>query len=269
MAVDGGAAPADVRALYDHRYFLSELCEGFEEFRRGGGVSHLKARQVQMLDPVPGRRILDAGCGRGEVLLGCARRGATVSGADFSLVALEITGTLLKDWDADLREARLTALPWPDASFDAVLSGDVIEHLTAAEGHAMLGELRRVLRPGGRLVLHTAPNRLFLDVTWPLARTPLKAAGLGETVERMDTWIAASKRYHFNEQHLHGLRRGLRRAGFGHDHVWIDRDVLRSRSHHLTAGIPKGALAELAGRVASLRPVRLLAGNDLWAVAHC
>jgi SAM-dependent methyltransferase len=257
----------DPRSLYDHKYFLSDLCEGFDEFRHGS-VSALKAKQVAMLDPRPGRRILDAGCGRGEVLLACARRGADVAGADFSPAALEITGTLLNGHGADLREARLTALPWAAGTFDAILSGDVIEHLHPADGARMLRELRRVLRPGGRLVLHTAPNRVFLDLTWPLARWPMRAAGMGPVVTRLDEWIAASKRYHFNEQHLHGLRGGVRRAGFADVHAWIDRDVLRSRGHHLTEDLPDRPLVRAAGRVAGSRPVRLLAGNDLWAVAH-
>jgi ubiquinone/menaquinone biosynthesis C-methylase UbiE len=257
----------DTRPLYDRRYFLSDLCEGFDEFRHGS-VSAIKARQVAMLDPGPGRRVLDAGCGRGEVLLACARRGASVAAADFSGAALEITGELLSGYETDLREACLTALPWPDGTFDAVLSGDVIEHLYPNEAGSMLRELRRVLRPGGRLVLHTAPNRLFLELTWPLARRPMRSAGLGETVARLDEWIAASKLYHLNEQHLHGLRRALRRAGFRHVHAWVDPDVLRSRGHHLTAELPDRPLVRAAGRIAGSRPLRLIAGNDLWAVAH-
>jgi SAM-dependent methyltransferase len=257
----------DTRPLYDHRYFLSDLCEGFDEFRHGS-VSTLKARQVAMLGPRPGRRILDAGCGRGEVLLACARNGASVAGADFSAAALSITGELLSGYETDLREAWLTALPWSDGTFDAVLSGDVIEHLHPPEAEAMLRELRRVLRPGGRLVLHTAPNRLFLELTWPLARLPMRVAGLGATVTRLDGWIAASKVYHLNEQHLPGLRRSLYRAGFADVHAWIDRDVLRSRGHHLTVELPDAPLVRAAGRIAGSRLLRLLAGNDLWAIAH-
>src|SRR5438093_2011599 len=79
----------------------------------------------------------------------------------------------------------VSALPWPDGSFDRVLSGDVIEHLDPAAGEAMLREAFRVLRPGGTLVVHTAPNRLFLDVAWPVARWPLLAAGHGESVHRL------------------------------------------------------------------------------------
>ena len=100
----------------------------------------------------------------------------------------------------------------------------------------MLSELRRVLKPGGRLVLHTAPNRLFLDVTWPLLRRPMRLRWPG-TVATLDSWIAESKRFHFNEQTLHGLRRDLRRVGFDDPRVWIDANLIRGGTHHLTEGL--------------------------------
>jgi 2-polyprenyl-3-methyl-5-hydroxy-6-metoxy-1,4-benzoquinol methylase len=255
--------------IYDRTYFLSQTCEGADEFHAGKGLSRLKARQVERLAPQPGLRVLDLGCGRGEVLLACALRGATVAGIDYSPAAVEISrDTLARVPGADVRHGDVTRLPWPEGSFDRVLSGDVIEHLDPADGEAMLREAHRVLAPGGMLVLHTAPNLLFLRVTWPLARWPLLAAGHGESVRRLESWVQASKRYHVNEQSLHGLRRSLRRAGFKDPAVWIDSNIVRDGSHHTTAGLERSRMIRLGQRAASLRPVRLLAGNDLWAVAR-
>jgi SAM-dependent methyltransferase len=214
-------------------------------------------------------RVCDAGCGRGEVLLACARAGAEVAGVDYSQAAIEISrDTLAGVSGADVRLGDVTALPWPDASFDRVLSGDVIEHLPHAAGEAMLAEAHRVLRPGGWLVVHTAPNALFLRLAWPLARWPLIAAGYRDTVERLEHWVAASKAYHVNEQTLFGLRRSLRRAGFRHPVVWIDPNIVRDGSHHTTAGLERSWMVRLGQRAAALRPVRLVAGNDIWAVAR-
>ena len=224
--------PPDV---YDREYFLSETCEGADEFLAGRGLSALKARQVAHLRPAPGERVLDLGCGRGEVLLACARAGADVAGIDYAHAAVEISReTLAGVAGAEVVQGDVAALPWPDASFDAVLTGDVIEHLVADDADGMLREAHRVLRPGGRLVVHTAPNRLFLDWTWPVARRVLNAAGHGETVARLDHWIAWSKDFHVNEQTLHGLRRSLRRAGFPAPRVWIDAAIVRDGSHHTT-----------------------------------
>jgi ubiquinone/menaquinone biosynthesis C-methylase UbiE len=255
--------------VYDREYFLSNTCEGADEFHEGRGLSMLKARQVGLLAPARGMRVLDLGCGRGEVLLACAALGAEVAGLDYAQAAVDISReTLAAVKDAEVVQGDVSALPWPDASFDAVLSGDVVEHLVPADAEAMLREAHRVLRPGGRLIIHTAPNVLFLKVTWPIARWPLIWLGHRATVDSLEHWVAASKDYHVNEQSLFSLRRGLRRAGFDSARVWIDATIVRDGSHHTTAGLQGSRMIQLAQRLASLWVVRLFCGNDLWAVAQ-
>jgi SAM-dependent methyltransferase len=56
----------------------------------------------------------------------------------------------------DLFDAERDAFPYPDASFDTVICGELVEHLSADPMH-MMGEINRVLKPGGHLVL-TTPN---------------------------------------------------------------------------------------------------------------
>ena len=257
--------PPDV---YDTEYFLSHTCEGAEEFHAGRGVSALKRRQVGLLAPGPGRRVLDLGCGRGEVLLACARAGAEVCGLDYAAAAVAISRETLADVPgAEVVQGDVTRLPWPAGHFDAVLNGDVIEHVVPEDALRMLREVHRVLKPGGRLVVHTAPNRLFLALTWPAARPLLRLAGHGETVAKLDHWIAWSKDFHVNEQSLHGLRRSLRRAGFAGPRVWIDAAIVRDGSHHTTEGLRDSRFMAAGQRLATLRAVRLFGGNDLWAVA--
>lgn len=60
--------------IYDRDYFLSDKCEGWDRFREDRGLSPIKRRLAAALAPGPGVRVLDAGCGRGEVLLACAGR---------------------------------------------------------------------------------------------------------------------------------------------------------------------------------------------------
>jgi ubiquinone/menaquinone biosynthesis C-methylase UbiE len=254
--------------LYDRRYFLSDYCEGAAEFMNGRRMSALKAREVSLLGPRPGLRVLDAGCGRGEVLLACARRGAEVAGIDYAAAAVEIAGETLAGVDgAEVVRGSVDALPWPAARFDRVLCADVIEHLDPDQGERALAEMHRVLAPGGVLVMHTSPNRLFRRVTWPLARPVLRAAGHAEHVDGLDFWLSEALRYHINEQTLHGLRRALGRAGFRRPRVWLDPEVLRGGGHHLTRGLEASPLAGAAARLAGIRPLRLLLSNDLYAVA--
>jgi ubiquinone/menaquinone biosynthesis C-methylase UbiE len=260
---DQQSIPPDV---YDRQYFLSEICEGFEEAQQGD-VSFNKAKQVRLLGAGPGLRILDAGCGRGETLLACAKAGADVAGIDYSEAAVDLTREMLADVqpDADLRVGSVTDLPWPDESFDRVQFSDVIEHLDPEQTVPALREFRRVLRPGGYLLVHTAPNLLFMKYGWPAARPFVKLAGHREIAARVDRWFEIAEGYHVNEQSVFTLRRALRAAGFADPRVWIDPDVLRGGQFHLLSGF-EGPLVRLAKRVAALRPVRLFMGNDVLGV---
>ena len=253
--------------IYDREYFLSDKCEGWDRFREGHGLSPIKRRQVAALGPGPGVRVLDAGCGRGEVLLACAQAGAEVAGVDYAEAAVEISRETLSDVPgADVRQADLTALPWGDESFDRVLLGDVIEHVDPPQTVPMLRELRRVLAPGGRVLVHTAPNRLFTQFAWPAVRPLMHAARQGDAARRLDERLEAAESYHVNEQSVYGLRRGLRDAGFVSVRAWVDPNVMRTGEHFLTDGLNESRAMRAAGRVASARPVRVLLGNDLYAV---
>ena len=258
------------RRVYDRSYYLSHLCEGWGEFQNGRGLSPIKQRLVDLVEPAPGVDVLDAGCGRGEVLLACAERGARVVGVDYSPIAVEISAeTLAGHRDAEVRLGDLTSIPTPDARFDAIVTGDVIEHLDPNQVVPALAELRRVLRPGGRIVIHTAPNRRFLRFGWPLARIGLSLAGRRESVRRAAEWIEHARSYHAAEQSPFSLRRAMRKAGFEDVRSWVDRDVIRSERHHLTRGVIGGsrwlrAAAAIAGRP----PLHMIFGNDIYAVGR-
>ena len=255
--------------IYDREYYLSDRVEGWEDFREGG-LSRIKELELRLLGAGPGARLLDAGCGRGEVLRAAARSGAEVAGIDYSEAAVDVArDTLAEVPGADVRRGDVAELPWEDGSFDRILCGDVIEHLDPEHGRRALAEFHRVLRPGGRLLVHTAPNRLFTTLAWPLARPLLRLVGQGEAVDGLDFWIEDTRRYHVNEMTLHELRRGMRHAGFDDPRVWIDPNVIRvGQGHHLTRGLEQSPLMRLAGRVAGLRPLRLFLGNDIYALGR-
>jgi ubiquinone/menaquinone biosynthesis C-methylase UbiE len=202
------------------------------------------------------------------VLLACARAGAQVAGIDYSQTAVELTRETLGEFpDADIRQGDVTALPWPDDTFDRILFSDVIEHLDPPQTVPALTEFNRVLKPGGFLLVHTAPNRLFMTIGWPVIRPLVRVIGHRDVAAKVDRWFEIAEDYHVNEQSVRSLRRALRAAGFGHPHVWIDPDVLRSGQYHLLSGFDSPAV-RLAQRVAALRPVRLFLGNDVFGLAH-
>lgn len=101
------------------------------------------------LAPLAGRRLLDAGCGSGLALHLAARAGATVSGLDAAAPMVAAARRRLPA--ADLRVGDLQQLPYPAASFDAVMSFNALQF--AADPRAAAAELARVVVPGGRVAI--------------------------------------------------------------------------------------------------------------------
>jgi SAM-dependent methyltransferase len=100
---------------------------------------------------VAGRRILDAGCGSGPLSAALRDRGAIVTGFDASAGMIEQARRRLGA-DADLRVAELGGpLPYADGAFDDVIASLVLHYLE--DWGPALAELRRVLKPGGRLIV--------------------------------------------------------------------------------------------------------------------
>ncbi|GGS29211.1 class I SAM-dependent methyltransferase [Actinokineospora fastidiosa] len=106
---------------------------------------------LELAGDVTGRRILDAGCGSGPLFAALRDRGAAVTGVDASAGMLELARRRLGA-AADLRVADLAdPLPFPDDAFDDVIASLVLHYLR--DWGPTLAELRRVLRPGGRLIV--------------------------------------------------------------------------------------------------------------------
>lgn len=105
---------------------------------------------MNLAGDVAGHRILDVGCGSGPIAAKLRDRGATVTGLDSSAGMLELARRRLGP-DTDLHLADLAdPLPFPDGTFDDVILALVLHYLEDWTGP--LAELRRVLKPGGRLI---------------------------------------------------------------------------------------------------------------------
>ena len=119
-------------------------------------------------------RVLDDGCGGGGMSVSLAEEAASVTAIDLADRFRDAGTRLAKERPGPrprFAEADGAALPFRDASFDLVVSHAVIEHVK--DPGAYLREARRVLRPGGRLFLETAPYLSPSGVHLPRLRFPI------------------------------------------------------------------------------------------------
>jgi ubiquinone/menaquinone biosynthesis C-methylase UbiE len=105
----------------------------------------------------PGHRVLEIGCGTGQLLALIARLHPRVglTGLDPDPLALERAARKARrqGFTAALDRGFADALPYPDAAFDRVFSSMMFHHVPKREKPGVLAEVRRVLKPGGRLEL--------------------------------------------------------------------------------------------------------------------
>jgi len=141
----GSLAPGEVRRLFDR---IAPVYDAMNRVMTAGLDRSWRRLAVEAVVQ-PGDRVLDACCGTGDLAVGAERDGGVVTGLDFSPRMLERARR--KSATVTWVEGDLLALPFEDGSFDAATVGFGVRNV-ADLGRA-LAELRRVLRPGGRLAI--------------------------------------------------------------------------------------------------------------------
>jgi SAM-dependent methyltransferase len=215
--VDRPASEPKVSAdIYDDQYFL-QSCGGIEFYKLyGPKVLKPMMRLCWLRAGVrKGMRVADVGCGRGEILYHAVAAGAEAHGLDYSTASVGIART--HSPTADIRVAETEKLPYPDGSLDLIFFLGVFEHLYPKQQVAAYQEFRRVLAPGGRVIMATCTNRLYhKNLTFALRRR-LAAflRGLGMPVAdpsppRSDEDLSM----HVDEQSWFSLKRFFRGGGW-------------------------------------------------------
>jgi demethylmenaquinone methyltransferase/2-methoxy-6-polyprenyl-1,4-benzoquinol methylase len=208
MSHESGTLPAEgVRSMFDRIAPVYDLMNRVMTAGLDQRWRRLTVRAVVQ----PGDRVLDACCGTGDLAVAARRAGGReVVGLDFSRPMLELARK--KEPAIEWVQGDLLELPFPDGSFDAATVGFGVRNVADLERG--LAELRRVLRPGGRLgVLEiTRPRgplklfyRLWFDLLIPLAGKILPGG-------KAYTYLPASVRRFPGPDELAAL---MRAQGFG------------------------------------------------------
>ncbi len=245
-------------AVYDETYYLT-ACQGYEAWNRSGGrePAGLYLGLLHEAHVRAGERLVDIGAGRGELIAAAAAIGADATGIEYSESALELAAkTLAAHGNPDLaRMLRADArrLPLADGCADVVTMIDVIEHLSLEEQRDVLAEAHRVLAPGGRILIHTMPNRLIYDVTYKVLRA-------GRRSWPADPRNDYERQMHVGEQTVGSIRARLREAQF------TSVDVSHGRMVY-DGYLPSRSARWLHRNLARARFTAPLTIGDLWGRA--
>lgn len=147
----GTLQPEGVRTMFDRIAPVYDVMNRVMTMGLDRRWREITARTVVQ----PGSRVLDACCGTGDLAVVCEREGGVVTGLDFSGEMLARARP--KSESIEWIEGDMLALPFEGASFDVVTVGFGVRNV--ADLRAGLLELRRVLRPGGRMAI--------LEITQP------------------------------------------------------------------------------------------------------
>ena len=239
-------------SLYDHKYF-ENFCGGHEEYK-DNVVTPWTSFAIQLAGIETNDIVLDIGCGRGEVIHQVALLGAKAIGLDYSAAALRIAYNQQKDAGInektyDLIRGDAIRPPFTDGCFDVIFMMDIVEHLYPDEVEAAFTQVRRLLKPGGKIVVHTVPNANYYRYVYPVYRFIKRL--VGQNLPKNPRERVYHGHVHVNEQTVKNLRKALIKSGF---------HSLKTFAKQLTG-------SKLKRWISSVLVLRFLLANDMFAVA--
>ncbi|NQU73809.1 MAG: class I SAM-dependent methyltransferase [Candidatus Omnitrophica bacterium] len=239
-------------SIYDADYYLHAYSGDLR-----GYLSNLEnlpiplQRCFQYAQPRPGEKVLDLGCGRGHLAYFCATKQCQITAIDYSSDAIALAVKAKEALPRHLTDNMVVKqMDFKDLDtkeeYDVIFMADLLEHLHDWELKILFEKVKKMLKPqAGRLVIHTAPNKTWINVIFPLKRI----LDWPSTLRKDKDFCYTRDKYsydagmHVNEQTLGGVKRLLK--GF-QAKVWCD---------------------DGSANIISILTKRF-AGADIWAIAR-
>jgi ubiquinone/menaquinone biosynthesis C-methylase UbiE len=198
--------------VYRHRFtdFTDALIPVYNwAFSILGGREHetFRERILELVAPQKGEHLLDAGCGTGLTALRIAQRypACALHGIDISpkMIMAARQDAEKQGLEVEFQVGSITALPYPDAAFDAVITNIMFHHLDLTEKRKAVNEVARVLKPGGRYIssefgprARNALQRYLAKGEYTLYPTHLSEAGLVIVHDELRSFAWGKKVYY-------------------------------------------------------------------------
>lgn len=222
--------------VYSREYFLED-CEGWNQWaeQKDNFLSPRLSYALSLVKIRSDMKVLDFGCGRGEITVASAEKGAQVYAVDYAKAAIELCQKSVSRLPSATRrrvkiiQADTKQLEIKPGTIDLIFFLDVFEHLTDDELQKSLSKFLEFLKPGGRLVIHTSPSQHFMNIGYPLytrwanifANPLWKLAFKESKLTTPNPRSNYEKRVHINEQTLDSVTTWLHKIGFK-SKAWLD-----------------------------------------------
>lgn len=252
---------------YSEEYFLT-ACDGHSEYVAGKGLVLSQRLEAlwHFLRVRPGMKVLDIGCGRGEIAVQGGFAGAFAVGIDYSPAGICLAAQAIEHVESlgvtrwrrpHLSVGNAKILPFQDNTFERAVMSDLVEHLYPDELRIALEEVYRVLAPGGELLIHTMPNLWYYRVGYPIFRVVQRIQGKKLPADPRDRF--SYSHVHINEQTPLTLRSALAESPFPSWRVWL----YDYRTYHKYNKIMRYSM-----RLLTTTLTKWVFCDDIFALAH-
>ena len=250
--------------LYDYKYFLHS--EGAQQFFR----NEINSRFYQTANTVNLENrnsitILDVGCGRGDFIKVLAPKYSQINiiGIDYSDAAVNIAKeNLSKYLNVNILRSDSADLPFKNNSIDYIFCLDVVEHLYPEHLDKTIKSVFRVLKPDGKLIIHTFPTKYINNIAHLILRSLNKKDSAGQ-------------KFHVNTQSYFSILNLLRNNLFKNITIHLEaRDTLLQENIDVNNRFLKNLLIKgdklylRSTRILKLFGLKYLLFSDIWAYAE-